>query len=296
VADILARADDACYASKTSGRNKWSRFTKERSSTSGLTAARLVADLSTAKEQGRLLLFGQEIRALAAPYDRSGNIEILARLVSSAGQFVPPFEFIPAAERFGMAAALDRWLIKTALHRFGSVMGASCKNRLSFNLSAHTLSDPSLWDFIEEAAEEGKAALSSLGFEITETAAFTNVEAAERFVRQARSQGAHVSLDDFGAGLSSFTYLRRFPVDSIKIDGSFIENIETSAFDRKVVSSIGDIAGTLGCSVVAERIERPSMLRILQELGVDHGQGFLMHRPEPLERLLLHVSHQQRII
>jgi diguanylate cyclase (GGDEF)-like protein/PAS domain S-box-containing protein len=295
VADILARADDACYAAKTSGRNKWSRFTKERSSASGLTAARLVADFSAAKEQGRLLLFGQEIRALVAPYNSSGNIEVLARLVSPEGQFVPPCEFIPAAERFGMAAALDRWLIKTALHRFGSALGASSKNRLSFNLSAHTLSDPSLWDFIEQAASEGMAAASSLGFEITETAAFTNVEAAERFVRQARSQGAHISLDDFGAGLSSFFYLRRFPVDSIKIDGSFIENIETSAFDRQVVSSIADIANTLGSSVVAERIERPATLKILQELGIGQGQGFLMHRPEPLEQLLLGATVQSKV-
>jgi EAL domain-containing protein (putative c-di-GMP-specific phosphodiesterase class I) len=216
--------------------------------------------------------------------------------VSPSGQFVPPCEFIPAAERFGMAAALDRWLIKTALHRFGSVLGASSKNRLSFNLSAHTLSDPSLWDFIEQAASEGRAAASSLGFEITETAAFTDVEAAERFVRQARSQGAHISLDDFGAGLSSFSYLRRFPVDSIKIDGSFIENIETSAFDRQVVSSIADIANTLGSSVVAERIERPATLKILQELGVEHGQGFLMHRPEPLEPLLSPATVQSKVV
>lgn len=292
-ADALARADDACYFAKSSGRNRWSTFAQERSMTSGLTAARLVADLSAAKEEGRLLLFGQEIRVLDTPFQPSGRIEVLARLVSPSGEFISPCEFIPAAERFGMAASLDRWIIRTALRRFGSVLGGAMNVTLGFNLSAHTLSDPLLWDFIEEVVAETGAPFANLVFEITETAAFTNVDAAERFVREARAKASRVSLDDFGVGLSSFSYLRRFPVDSIKIDGSFIANLDTSTFDRKVVSSIAEIAGTLGCTVVAERIERPETLDILRELGVVLGQGFLMHRPEPLEQIIRRVTAER---
>ncbi|MBU1336075.1 MAG: EAL domain-containing protein, partial [Alphaproteobacteria bacterium] len=123
-----------------------------------------------------------------------------------------------------------------------------------------------------------------------ETAALTNVEAAERFVRKARDKGCRVSLDDFGAGMSSFSYLRRFPVDSIKIDGSFIENIATSPFDREVVRSMCGIGKSLGLVVVAERIEYLETLPILTGLGVSLGQGFALHRPEPLDQLLDRIS------
>jgi len=285
VADVLARADDACYAAKAAGRNRWV-LDADLPSSSGMTAAALAIDLTSAMEDGRLMLYGQEIRALSKPSQPTGMIEVLARMTSRDGKFIPPAEFVPAAERFGMAAAFDRHVIRTALRNFGQFMGGKSGITLGFNLSAQTMSDPMLWDFIEAAAGQVGAPLENIVFEITETAAFTNVEAAECFVKTAQKRHCRVSLDDFGAGLSSFAYLRRFSVNSLKIDGSFVEKIETNILDREIVKSISGIGDALNISVVAERIETAGALSILRDLGVTLGQGYLLHRPEPLTQII----------
>ena len=285
VADALACADDACYAAKAAGRNRFAVFSPETTSGPGLNAARLAADTVDAMEDGRLKLFGQEIHRLGKPWQESRHVEVLARLVGRNGRLIPPGEFIPAAERFGVASRLDRWIIRTALSLHGPALKSGALT-LGFNLSAQTLSDPQLWDFVDAVIDETGAPHSGIGFEITETAAVTNFTAAEQFVRKARERRCRVSLDDFGAGMSSFEYLRRFPVDTIKIDGSFIEHIADSRFDREIVSAISGIARSLGCSVVAEKIEAQDALDILADMGVAFGQGFLLHRPEPLQAIV----------
>ncbi|TIO10600.1 EAL domain-containing protein [Mesorhizobium sp.] len=292
VADALACADDACYAAKAAGRNRFAVFSPETTSGSGgLNAARLAADTVDAMEDGRLKLFGQEIHRLGKPWEDSRHVEVLARLVGHNGRLIPPGEFIPAAERFGIASRLDRWIIRTALSLHGPALKSGVLT-LGFNLSAQTLSDPQLWDFVDAVIDETGAPHSGIGFEITETAAVTNFTAAEQFVRKARERRCRVSLDDFGAGMSSFEYLRRFPVDAIKIDGSFIEHIAQSRFDREIVSAISGIARSLGCSVVAEKIEEQDALDVLRDMGVAFGQGFLLHRPEPLEAIVARASAQ----
>lgn len=290
VADALACADDACYAAKAAGRNRFAVFSADAASGSGgLNAARVAADTVDAMDDGRLKLFGQEIHLLGLPWRESRHVEVLARLVGKNGKLIPPGEFIPVAERFGIASRLDRWIIKTALSQHGSAMKSGAIT-LGFNLSAQTLSDPLLWDFVDAVIAETGAPHSGIGFEITETAAVTNFDAAEQFVRKARERQCRVSLDDFGAGMSSFEYLRRFPVDQIKIDGSFIENIAQNRFDREIVSAITGIAKSLGCAVVAEKIEEQAALEILRSMGVAYGQGFLLHRPEPLEAIVARAS------
>lgn len=290
VADALACADDACYAAKAAGRNRFAVFSADSASGSGgLNAARVAADTVDAMDDGRLKLFGQEIHLLGKPWRESRHVEVLARLVGKNGNLIPPGEFIPVAERFGIASRLDRWIIRTALSQHGPAMKSGAIT-LGFNLSAQTLSDPLLWDFVDAVIAETGAPHSGIGFEITETAAVTNFDAAEQFVRKARERQCRVSLDDFGAGMSSFEYLRRFPVDQIKIDGSFIENIAQSRFDREIVSAITGIAKSLGCAVVAEKIEEQAALDILRDMGVAYGQGFLLHRPEPLEAIVARAS------
>ena len=292
VADALACADDACYAAKASGRDRFATFSSQPGHlTSGLNAARMAADTMEALDEGRLMLFAQEIRQLDRPADDCGRAEVLARLVGRNGQRISPAEFITAAERFGMAPRLDRWIVKTALTRFGHAMALG-KLALNINLSAQTLSDPGLWPFVDALIEETRVPHDALVFEITETAAVTNFEAAERFVRSARERACRVSLDDFGAGLSSFEYLRRFPVDSIKINGSFVEHMTTNKFDREIVAAINGIAKSLGYSVVAEKIEKPDALDLLQQMGVEYGQGFLLHRPEPLDAVVARALGQ----
>ncbi|QND55710.1 EAL domain-containing protein [Mesorhizobium huakuii] len=292
VADALACADDACYAAKAAGRDRFAMFSAEANS-GGLNAARLAADTVDAMEDGRLKLFGQEIHRLGRPWQESRHVEVLARLAGRSGTLIPPSEFIPAAERFGIAARLDRWIIRTALSRHGAAMKSGAIT-LGFNLSAQTLSDPGLWEFVDSIIEQTGAPHSCIGFEITETAAVTNFDAAETFVRKARERRCRVSLDDFGAGMSSFEYLRRFPVDAIKIDGSFIEHIAESRFDREIVLAITSIARSLGCDVVGEKIERQDTLAMLSDMGVDLGQGFLLHRPEPLEQIVARATGSAR--
>jgi diguanylate cyclase (GGDEF)-like protein/PAS domain S-box-containing protein len=285
-ADVLAHADDTCYAAKSSGRNRFMLFSSDtRRLSSSLTAARIVGDIADAMEDGRVKLFGQEIRLLCDPAMSSGRVEVLARMVSRNGRLMAPGEFIPAAERFGRASTLDRWIIRAALLRYGPILGPG-KLTLGFNLSAQTISDPLLWDFVEATVFETDAQFERIVFEITETAAVTNFDAAQRFVSQARARGCRISLDDFGAGLSSFDYLRHFPVDSLKINGSFIENLASSDFDRQIVASINRIAEGLGYDVVAEKIENAETLSILSSMKVKFGQGFLFHRPEPLEEIV----------
>lgn len=292
VADALACADDACYAAKAAGRNRFAVFSVETASGSGgLNAARVAADTVDAMDDGRLKLFGQEIHLLGRPWEQSRHVEVLARLVGRNGKLIPPVEFIPVAERFGIASRLDRWIIRTALSTYGPALKAGALT-LGFNLSAQTLSDPQLWDFVDNVIDETGTPHCGIGFEITETAAVTNFDAAEQFVRKARERRCRVSLDDFGAGMSSFEYLRRFPVDTIKIDGSFIEHIVQSRFDREIVLAITSIARSLGCSVVAEKIEQQTALDMLRDMGVDSGQGFLLHRPEPLEAIVVRATAQ----
>lgn len=292
VADALACADDACYAAKAAGRNRFAVFSTETASGSGgLNAARVAADTVDAMEDGRLKLFGQEIHLLGQPWEQSRHVEVLARQVGRNGKLIPPVEFIPVAERFGIASRLDRWIIRKALSAYGPALKSGALT-LGFNLSAQTLSDPQLWDFVDSVIDETGAPHSGIGFEITETAAVTNFDAAEQFVRKARQRRCRVSLDDFGAGMSSFEYLRRFPVDTIKIDGSFIQHIAQSRFDREIVLAITSIARSLGCSVVAEKIEQQDTLDMLRDMGVDSGQGFLLHRPEPLEAIVERATAQ----
>ena len=285
-ADALACADDACYAAKASGRNRFSLFsTESRAATAGLNAARIAAETMDALDDGRLKLYGQEIHLLGEPWQRSSTVEVLSRLVGRDGRLHMPSEFIPAAERFGVASKLDRWIIRTALRKYSRAM-SSGDLTLAFNLSAQTLSDPQLWPFVDTVIAEVGAPPSSIVFEITETAAVTSFEAAELFVRSARKRRCKVSLDDFGAGLSSFEYLRRFPVDTIKINGSFVEHMASSRFDREIVGAIAGMARSLGYKVVAEKIEKPETLRLLIKMGVQFGQGFLLHKPEPLEQIV----------
>lgn len=285
-ADALARADDACYAAKSAGRSRHSTFAENNNFlTSGLTAARRVAELTEAMDESRIKLFGQEIRSIEAPHEWSGRIEILARLQDRDGKMIPPGDFIPAAERFGMASTLDRWIINSALGKYGSIMEAADLT-LGFNLSAQTLCDPQLWPFVESAIKKTGTPAARIAFEITETAAVTCFETANQFVRKARRHGCTVCLDDFGSGLSSFDYLRRFPITCIKIDGSFVENLTESRFDRAIVSSITGIAKELGLRIVAEKIEDEATVEQLRQIGVTFGQGFHLHRPEPLAKLV----------
>ncbi|WP_425515312.1 EAL domain-containing protein [Phyllobacterium endophyticum] len=287
LAEAIARADAACYAAKAEGRNRSAVYNiATGAARQNLASIQAASGILEALSEGRLEVYGQEIRAISNTSDDGICIEILSRMTGDDGNIIAPAEFIPAAERFGLMGIVDRWIIQHTLETYGSKVMRMENVSIAINLSANTISDPTLWPFLQAAMEKTGVAPSRLIFEITETTAINNYEAAEHFVREARASGCRISLDDFGTGLSSFGYLHHFKVDSIKIDGAFIERLSDSRLDQAVVASIGGIARELGVDVIAEHIEDAQAVDILKSLGIGYGQGFLFHRPQPLEALL----------
>jgi EAL domain-containing protein (putative c-di-GMP-specific phosphodiesterase class I) len=194
-----------------------------------------------------------------------------------------PGTFLPAAERYGMVPMLDRWVIGQAISHFDQLhVSGRTPGRCSLNLSASTLEDEGLADYVFELIERHGVTPSRLCFEITETEAVRNLARAVRFIERLRSFGCLVALDDFGAGMSSFGYLKNLPVDVIKIDGSFIRDLEGDPMNRSIVDVITEIGHQRGLDVVAEWVASDSIVELLRGLGVDYGQGFALHRPEPV--------------
>jgi len=284
---VLACADDACYASKSAGRNRFSVFRSDTGEARHrMSELQVASGLREAIAQNRFRLYAQEIRDLGSPLHRGADLEILTRMVNPDGSILRPEAFIPAAERFDLMGAIDRWVIRTAFRESAPGVMAIPKLTIAINLSANSLSDPDSWTFVNSELEQSGLDPSRLVFEITETAVINNYAASERFVAQARELGCGTSLDDFGAGLSSFAYLKRFRVDTIKIDRSFVGNMRDSRYDRTIVRVIGEIAKEIGVDVIAEGVEDTDTVEMLQSLGIRYGQGYLFHRPRPLKEVL----------
>ncbi|HZX80873.1 MAG TPA: EAL domain-containing protein [Lysobacter sp.] len=243
--------------------------------------------LRWALEENRLRLYYQEVHPLGT---RSGGtkIELLLRLVDEDDRLVPPGAFIPAAERYGMMPAIDRWVVDTALanidrlHPDGKDLGL-----VSINLSGATIDDASFIEHILDLIERHGVDPRRLCFEITETLAVRNLAQVSRFMGELRRAGCRISLDDFGVGMSSFGYLKNLPIDIIKIDGSFVQDLVSDTMSQAIVRAVTDIGHQRGLQVVAEWVDSEAILRALREVGVDHAQGFALHRPEPV------VMHRQ---
>jgi EAL domain-containing protein (putative c-di-GMP-specific phosphodiesterase class I) len=212
---------------------------------------------------------------------------LLLRLTDEAGGIVYPGEFIPAAERYNVMPALDRWVVERAL----SCWVPSRRNgfrsspfTVAVNLSGTTLSDQGFLEYLIERLEAHDPVPGALCFEITETAAIANLANVGFFMRELRTRGCLVALDDFGSGLSSFNYLRNLPVDLIKIDGQFVQNIAHDAVDRSMVEAIAQVGRAMGLKTVAERVESQAVLDTLRHLNIDFAQGYHVARPAPFEQ------------
>lgn len=287
--ELMSRADVACYAAKAAGRNRVSVYRRDESDARRHhRELQVAAGIHSALEANRFRLFAQEIRALG-PEPAStpaSHIEILVRMLDEHGGLVMPGAFIPAAERYDLMGHVDRWVIQHVLRDFGARLLAVPGLSVSINLSANSLGEPFLLPFLHAELSNSVLPASRIRLEITETALINNMAAANRLVADMRKAGCTMALDDFGAGLSSFAYLKQFPVDYLKIDGSFIRHLAASAVDREIVSSINDIGHRLGIRTVAESVEDEATLDVLREIGVDYAQGYAIGRPMPLEDYL----------
>ncbi len=205
----------------------------------------------------------------------------------SDGSLIPPGAFLPAAERFNLAGRIDKWVLNKSIAWMRSVHGIEKISNLSVNLSGQSVGDAEFHRHaIELLKSAGPCVCEKLCLEITETAAVTNLEAAVSFIAQLRLLGVRVALDDFGAGASSFGYLKTMTVDYLKIDGQFIRDLITNPLDEAAVRCFADVAQVVGMKTIAEFVDDPAILEKLRAMGIDYAQGYLMHRPASIEELL----------
>ena len=200
------------------------------------------------------------------------------------GKLVQPGEFIPAAERYNMMSILDRWVVSEALSKLAdrNDNGSAARFTLAINLSGTSLSEDRFLEFVIEELEKYSLPDGAICFEITETAAISNLSRVIHFMQALKKLGCKFSLDDFGSGLSSFTYLKNLPVDYLKIDGQFVSNIVDDTVDESMVSAIAQVGQAMGIETIAERVETREVLDKLGELGVAYAQGYFIARPAPV--------------
>jgi diguanylate cyclase (GGDEF)-like protein len=285
----MAMAQVACRAAKERGRGRIESFhTGDDSIIRRLDDIHMVGHIRGAIANDRLMLDVQPIVPISGDRDSHHYYEVLVRLISPTGGQVLPGEFFSAAERYQLMEELDRWVVSQALKLLAARMEQlrDLPLRIAINLSGQSLGSEEFLPFVEQEIREKGVPPEMLCFEITETVAVANQQSAQKFMHTLQKLGCRFSLDDFGTGLSSFAYLKLFPVDTLKIDGSFVKDITTNVTSQSVVAAIAEVARVMNLETVAEYVQNEEAMNLLQDLGVTWGQGFLLGTPESMiERL-----------
>ncbi len=289
VGDALSAADQACYLAKDNGRNRVQFYRpddKEMCARHG--EMRWVEKLNRAIELNQFALFAQEIRPMANPTGVGGNavasrFEILIRMVDANGALIAPMAFIPAAERYGLMPRIDRWVIANACSNLAGLRDRhGTIPTCMINLSGASVTDAGMVDFVQSQLEKFALPRHSIGFELTETAAISNLASASQLMHRLKEIGCPIALDDFGSGMASFAYLRGFPIDYLKIDGEFVKDMTTDLVDYEIVEAIHNVGRVMGIKTVAESVENADILAALLLVGVDYAQGYHIGRPVPM--------------
>lgn len=288
VADVnwlMSAADSACYAAKQAGRNRIHFFNETRETLEERRReAERLARVSSAMADNRMLLYAQRIAWRGDPAFL--HYEVLVRLRGRDGQLHTPGEFMPAVERYGMGMALDRHVLGLLFRHLQVCPGHVQRLGLcNVNVSAQSITEPSFLAYVSDLLERNRGLARKLCFEVTETAAISNLDQARSFVEAVKARGCRVALDDFGSGLSSFGYLRQLPADMLKIDGVFVRDMDVDPVSRATVRAITEIGRELHMTVIAEWVESEEVADQLQALGVDGMQGYAVERPMPLEKM-----------
>jgi EAL domain-containing protein (putative c-di-GMP-specific phosphodiesterase class I) len=244
--------------------------------------------LTAAIDSGRLVLYSQDIVPVDPATTSGRHLEVLVRMLDENGAMIPPNRFMPAAERYNIIASLDRWVISNSFSWYDRNRQQDCVtglDALAVNLSGSSINDSGFLSFIKAEIGKYNVPPEVLCFEITETVAIANMQAASAFIQELRKLGCRFALDDFGSGLSSFAYLKNLQVDYLKIDGSIVRDIDTDAVNAAMVSSIHQLGRAMGIKTVAEFVETDAILEKLAEIGIDYAQGYGIARPGPLSAL-----------
>lgn len=288
-ANILRAAEEACAHAKKDGGNRIQIYQPDAVELNRRDNVMVwVAKLNQALEQERLTLRCQRIQAIAP--DRQANelphYEILLGMRDDGGEDLPPSEFVQAAERYNRMLAVDRWVVDSTLHWMKDNPDKVAQmGMLSINLSGHSLSDAQMMSYVFDRLLEYGLPPGKICFEITETTAIGNLPDAVDLMRELKKAGCRFALDDFGAGHASYNYLKHLPLDFVKIDGAFVQDIATDENDFAMVRSINDLAHYMGIQTIAEFVESEAILARLQEIGVDYAQGYCIERPRWLDSL-----------
>ena len=282
---IFSDADLACYTAKDRGRN---RVHVWREQDTGIaqrhSQVQWVNRINKGLDENHFCLYAQPILGLN---NARKHYELLVRMLDEKGNVIPPGAFLPAAERHNLIVKLDRWIVQHAFALLAEhPLLIEASNFFAINLSAASLAEATTLELIVEWLEQYRLRSDTICFEITETAAIANFDAAMRFITTLKHRGCRFALDNFGSGLSSFTYLKNLPINYLKIDGMFIRNIANDKVDFAMVKSINEIGQIMGLETIAEFVENESIRSRVEEIGIDYAQGYQIGEPVELLRLI----------
>jgi diguanylate cyclase (GGDEF)-like protein/PAS domain S-box-containing protein len=286
LATVLSTADAACYTAKSKGRNC---IHVCRTNDLALALQRgerqLVARLYQALEENRFCLFRQEILSLNE-HSPLGHCEILLRLFDAYGDLVLPMDFLPAAERYDLMPAIDRWVVQNFCAQYQQLaqadLAAGKRVLYNINLSGASINQNDFCHFLKTQFDQYQIPSQQICFEITETTAIANLHQAAQFIEELKQLGCQFALDDFGSGMSSLTYLKNLPVDYLKIDGSFVRQLADNDADVAIVKCFNHLSHELGIQTIAECVEDKPTLDKLKSMGVDLAQGYYIAEPQRL--------------
>jgi diguanylate cyclase (GGDEF)-like protein len=293
---LMSDADVACYAAKDNGGNRMHLYQPDDNELAQRKGEmRWVSRINHALEKDRFILLAQPIVPVQDG-QRISHYELLLRMIDEDGSLIAPDSFIPAAERYKLMYKVDRLVIHKALQFYSEHRSRIDGTVLTINLSGFSLTQETLSEFIRQEFQHHNIEPGHFCFEITETAAISNLSQAQKVMHELKDIGASFALDDFGSGLSSFNYLKNLHVDYLKIDGSFIRDMSEDALDTSIVDAINKIGQELGLKTIAEFVENEAIMQQLREIGVDYAQGYAIGLPMPLEEIYNSISSSERAI
>jgi len=284
IKEILSAADSACYVAKQRGRGQAHVYSaKDEASARQRGEIHWLGLLQSALKEDKFEIYSQPIISLSGKGQGGPAVEVLLRLRDDENNIVLPKQFIHAAERYQLMAAVDRWMVRATLAAIGQGAirlpdGRSC----SINISGQTLGEGTFLEFVVDCLDHSQVDPGQICFEVGENAIMADLEHARRFVGVLHGMGCRFGLDDFGRGIGSFSSLQDLAIDYLKIDGAYTSDLQDDSLNHQVVCAITRLSRTVGFKVIAEQVEEQEDFDALRKVGVDYVQGYYVQRPRKL--------------